>query len=109
LIFFRHWRRIAEKEDGKAMNMLFVVLIMLAVVAVFSVQNAQPVAIKFLFWGTEASLAIVIIASVALGALLASVVALWTGLKHSRGAKKEKAVTKKDDDVSKPSSSSASE
>ena len=49
------------------MNMLFIVLILLAAVAIFSIQNAQTVSIKFLAWGTEASLAIVIIISVALG------------------------------------------
>lgn len=97
------------------MNMLFIVLILLAAVAIFSIQNAQTVSIKFLAWGTEASLAIVIIISVALGALLASVVALWTGVKRSRVARK-KAVpanqgsrgAESDDQVSKPSGSSTS-
>jgi uncharacterized integral membrane protein len=48
---------------------LIIVLIIIAIVTVFSVQNAISVVISFLFWKFEASLAIVLFLSV-----LASVV-----------------------------------
>jgi len=43
------------------------VLIIIAIVAVFSVQNATPVSISFLFWHFEASLAIVMLLAVISG------------------------------------------
>ena len=49
---------------------LIIVLIIIAVVMVFSVQNAIPVAISFLFWKFEASLAIVIFLSVLAGVVI---------------------------------------
>ena len=46
------------------------VLVIVAVVAVFSVQNAVPVVISFLFWKFEASLAIVLFLSVVAGVVV---------------------------------------
>jgi uncharacterized integral membrane protein len=52
--------------------------IVVALVAIFSVQNAGPVAITFLFWRFEASLAIAIflsaLAGILIGAALISLV-----------------------------------
>jgi uncharacterized integral membrane protein len=79
---------MTEKIRGEPMNILILVLMILAVVAIFSVQNAQPVAIKFFFWKTEASLAIVIIVALVLGASLAFLVALVRTLRRSREAKR---------------------
>jgi uncharacterized integral membrane protein len=50
-----------------------IILIIIALVAVFSVQNADPVKFIFLFWKFEASLAIVIFLS-ALTGLIAGVI-----------------------------------
>jgi uncharacterized integral membrane protein len=47
-----------------------IVLIIITVVTVFSVQNAIPVAISFLFWKFEASLAIVLFLSVLAGVVI---------------------------------------
>jgi len=47
-----------------------VALVIVAVVAVFSVQNAVPVVISFLFWKFEASLAIVLFLSVVAGTVI---------------------------------------
>lgn len=44
-----------------------IILIIVALVTVFSVQNADPVKFTFLFWKFEASLAIVIFLSVLSG------------------------------------------
>jgi uncharacterized integral membrane protein len=49
---------------------LIIVLIIIAVVTVFSVQNAMPVVISFLFWKFEASLAIVLFFSVLAGVVI---------------------------------------
>ena len=50
-----------------------IILIIIALVAVFSVQNADPVKFIFLFWKFEASLAIVIFLSTLTG-LIAGVI-----------------------------------
>jgi len=42
------------------MAILVVAVLIIAVVTIFSVQNASPVAVTFLFWNFQASLAIVI-------------------------------------------------
>ncbi|PIV41742.1 MAG: DUF1049 domain-containing protein [Nitrospirae bacterium CG_4_10_14_3_um_filter_44_29] len=64
-------------------------LIIIAVVTIFSVQNASPVAVSFLLWKFEASLAIVIFLSVFSGILIAWLV-MFSG-KFKQLAKKLKA------------------
>ena len=49
---------------------LVIVLIIITVVTVFSVQNAIPIVISFLFWKLEASLAIVLFLSVLAGVVI---------------------------------------
>jgi uncharacterized integral membrane protein len=55
------------------MATIIILLMVLLLVAVFSVQNAVPVAITFLFWSYEASLAIVIFLS-AIGGMIAGAI-----------------------------------
>lgn len=43
------------------------IMIIVTLVAIFSVQNAEPVTISFLYWKFEASLAIVVFLSVLCG------------------------------------------
>ena len=59
-------------------------LIIIAILfAVFIVQNAQVVEVRFLFWGTEASRAIVLLVTFFLG-----LVSGWlSGWKHKKPAK----------------------
>jgi uncharacterized integral membrane protein len=45
-------------------------------VALFSVQNAGPVTVRFGFWSLEMSLVVVILVAAALGAVMASLVSL---------------------------------
>lgn len=54
---------------------LIIVFIIITVVTVFSVQNAVPVAISFLFWKFEASLAIVLFLSVSTGVVIGVIAA----------------------------------
>jgi len=65
--------------------MLTVALILLIVVlvAIFSVQNAVPVTISFFFWRFDASLAIVIFLSVLTGLITGVIVALFLVPKRS--------------------------
>lgn len=53
--------------------MTFLVLLVAAIV-VFSVQNASPVAVTFLFWKFDASLAIVIFLSLITGVIAGSII-----------------------------------
>jgi uncharacterized integral membrane protein len=64
-----------------AMKTLIVVLVVLACVVVFSVQNGKPVTVTFLFWTFEASLALVILTSVVAGALMAFIAAVGRSIK----------------------------
>lgn len=68
---------------------LIVVGIVLTVVLVFSVQNAGPVAVSFLFWRFEASLAVVIALSLLSGMLLGMTVLSWIRLRRAMRKKKE--------------------
>lgn len=62
---------------------IVLILAIVALVMVFSVQNASPVAVSFLFWKFEASLAIVIFLSVLSGILIAVVISFSGKLRHS--------------------------
>jgi len=66
---------------------ILIVLLIIALVAIFSVQNALPVTISFFFWKFEASLAIVIFLSVLAGIIIASLIT--TSLYIKRRVKKE--------------------
>ena len=69
------------------MVIIIILLIVLFLVAIFSVQNAVPVAITFLFWGFEASLAIVIFLSALCGMIAGAITISLIRFKPS--AKKE--------------------
>jgi len=66
------------------MATLIILLSVIAFVAIFSVQNAMPVAISFLFWKFEASLAIVIFLSVLTGLITGIIISLLLRLKLKR-------------------------
>ncbi len=57
---------------------MILVLIVIAAAVIFSVQNADPVAVWFLTWKFEASLAIIMLLSVLSGVLVgAAAVSFW--------------------------------
>jgi len=66
------------------MSTLILLLIVSAVVIIFSVQNAMPVAITFLFWKFEASLALVIFLSAACGVLVGAIIVSLIKRKRKR-------------------------
>ncbi len=65
------------------MSVLILALLIIAVVAVFSAQNALPVSIVFLFWKFQASLAIVIFLSALTGVVIASIFFLWLRIRRA--------------------------
>jgi putative membrane protein len=69
------------------MATLIILLIVIAFVAIFSVQNALPVTISFLFWKFEASLAIVIFLSVIAGIIIGAIIASLIRIKPKSSGK----------------------
>ena len=55
---------------------LILFLLLATGVAIFAVQNAGPVIVRFGFWSLEMSLVVVILVAAALGAMMASLVSL---------------------------------
>jgi uncharacterized integral membrane protein len=70
---------------------LFIVVVAVTVMVVFSVQNAAPVAVAFLSWKFEASLAVIIVLAVVTGILIGGVAASLWRLKRSIKGKKTNA------------------
>ena len=62
---------------------IILLLFVVVIVAIFSVQNAMPVAITFLFWKFEASLAIVIFLSVLAGMIVGAIIVSLLRIKPS--------------------------
>lgn len=62
---------------------LIVAVIALAVVVLFSVQNSGPVAVSFLFWRFEASLAVVIALSLLIGMIVGMTALSFLRLRRS--------------------------
>lgn len=56
---------------------ILLILIIIAIVALFSVQNAAPISVSFLAWKFEASLAIVIVLCVFIGIIIGATIALF--------------------------------
>lgn len=71
------------------MVIIIILLVLVGIVAVFSVQNASPVAITFFFWKFEASLAIILFLTVIVG-MIAGVL-IVTVLKMKPSHKKDTA------------------
>jgi uncharacterized integral membrane protein len=71
--------------------MVTIVLVVLIIVAaaVFSVQNAAPVAVSFLSAHFEASLAIVVILSFFAGMIMGMLLLSWVRLRRSMRKKRE--------------------
>jgi uncharacterized integral membrane protein len=84
-------------------NIIIAVIIIL-IVSIFSVQNATPVAISFILWHFQASIAIVIFLSVLSGIIIGATLTFLLRLKKQRKAKyaspgtlQDKAIDKKSD------------
>ncbi len=65
------------------------VVVLIAVAVIFSVQNASPVALSFLFWHFEASLAIVVLLTLVMGMIIGMAILSWSRVKRTMRKKKE--------------------
>ena len=63
---------------------LIVALLLATLVAIFAVQNAQEVTVRFLVWTFQSSVVVIILISAGLGALLAALISLPQTLKARR-------------------------
>lgn len=79
---------LAEEEGESMITIVFVVLIIVAA-AMFSAQNAAPVAVSFLSAHLEASLAIVVILAFFAGMIMGMLLLSWMRLRRSMRKKKE--------------------
>ncbi|OGW45744.1 MAG: hypothetical protein A2Y66_07525 [Nitrospirae bacterium RBG_13_41_22] len=70
---------------------IILLLIVIALVAVFSVQNAMPVSITFLFWKFEASLAIIVFLISLAGMIAGAIIVLLLKIRPS--VKKQQKIT----------------
>lgn len=74
------------------MVIAILIILIVAIVTAFSVQNAAPVAVTFLFWQTQASLAIIIFLAVFAGAVLGvAVMSSWMIRRSIRTKRQKKA------------------
>lgn len=69
------------------MVIVIILLILVGIVAVFSVQNASPVAITFFFWKFEASLAIILFLTVIAGMIAGALIVTLLKMKPSQKKK----------------------
>lgn len=63
--------------------MMIVLVVIAAIVTIFTVQNAAPVTIAFLFWKFEASLAVVLFLCVLAGGAMAAIIYSSRAVKKS--------------------------
>jgi uncharacterized integral membrane protein len=63
---------------------LILALVLATLVAIFAVQNAQEVSVRFLVWTFQSSVVVVILISLGVGALLAALMSLPQVLKGRR-------------------------
>lgn len=75
---------IRERRGEEKMANLIIAIIIVLIVAVFSVQNAAPVSISFLFWQFQSSLAIIIFLCVVSGIAIGSVLTLLIRVRRQR-------------------------
>lgn len=71
------------------MIVIILVVIVIIIVALFSVQNAAPVAISFLIWHFNASLAVIALLFFLAGMIAGMAVLSWTRMRRSARKRKE--------------------
>lgn len=65
------------------MFIIILVILIAAIVTIFSVQNAVPVTVSFLYWRFDASLAIVVFLSILSGMIIMALLSFSIRLKKS--------------------------
>jgi putative membrane protein len=73
------------REDRTVGQTALITFLLLATgVALFAVQNAGPVTVRFGFWSLEMSLVVIILVAAAVGAVMASLVSLPSWFRDRR-------------------------
>lgn len=70
---------------------VILVIVVIVIVALFSVQNAMPVAISFLAWHFDASLAVIALLFFLAGMIAGMSVLSWTRMRRAAARKKSAA------------------
>ncbi|MCX5799727.1 MAG: lipopolysaccharide assembly protein LapA domain-containing protein [Proteobacteria bacterium] len=70
------------------MSIIVLAFIIILIVAIFSIQNSTPVALSFLFWKFEASLAVVIFLSALTGVIIGAIIVFVIRIKRARKEQK---------------------
>jgi uncharacterized integral membrane protein len=63
---------------------LFVVILIVAALVIFSVQNANPVTVSFVLWQFNASLAVVVFLALVAGVIIMAVISLGMRLRKPK-------------------------
>jgi uncharacterized integral membrane protein len=80
-------RKPRERKEDVSMGIIIIPAVIVALIAIFSIQNSSPVAISFLFWKTQVSLALAILVSALAGIIAGAVIISVAIRKMSRSAK----------------------
>ena len=64
------------------MLLLIVLSVLLLAVAIFALENAQAVTVRFLYWELQSSMAVVTLAATAAGVLIAGLIGLVSRLRR---------------------------
>jgi uncharacterized integral membrane protein len=70
------------------MGIIIIPAVIVVLIAIFSIQNSAPVAISFLFWKTEISLALAILVAALAGIVVGGVIISVVIGKMSRNGKR---------------------
>jgi len=62
--------------------LLIVLSVLLLAVAIFALQNAQAITVRFLYWELQSSVAVVTLAAAAAGALIAGLIGVASRLRR---------------------------
>ncbi len=66
------------------MTALPIVIVLIAALVIFSVQNASPVSVTFLIWQFNASLAIVVFLALITGVIIMAIISFVVRLRRTR-------------------------
>ena len=64
------------------MLLLIVLSVLLLAVAIFALENGQPITVRFIYWELQSSVAVVTLAATAAGVLIAGLIGLVSRLRR---------------------------
>jgi uncharacterized integral membrane protein len=73
-----------SREEVRSLLLLVVLSVLLLAVAIFALENGQPITVRFIYWELQSSVAVVTLAATAAGVLIAGLVGLARRLRRWR-------------------------